>query len=50
VNDRSATRDAPDGRLAALGPGLDLLGLPACVLDHGLRYLYVNAAYARQAG
>ena len=31
----------------ALAPALDVLGLPACVLDPELRYRYVNAAYAR---
>ena len=48
MNDRP--RDDLAERLAALGPGLDLLGLPACVLDHGLRYLHVNEAYALQSG
>jgi diguanylate cyclase (GGDEF)-like protein/PAS domain S-box-containing protein len=48
MNDRS--RDELTERLAALGPGLDLLGLPACVLDHALRYLHVNGAYAAQSG
>ena len=38
------------GRLAALRPGLDLLGLPACVLDKGLRYRYLNAAYLAHFG
>jgi diguanylate cyclase (GGDEF)-like protein/PAS domain S-box-containing protein len=39
-----------DERLAALRPGLDLFGLPACVLDTDLRYRYVNAAYAAHTG
>ncbi len=39
-----------EARLAALTPGLDLLGLPACVLDRDLRYRYLNAAYVRHSG
>jgi diguanylate cyclase (GGDEF)-like protein/PAS domain S-box-containing protein len=39
-------RPGLDARVAALRPGLDLLGLPACVLDPKLRYRYVNGAYA----
>ncbi|HXZ50218.1 MAG TPA: PAS domain-containing protein [Usitatibacter sp.] len=38
------------GRLAALAPGLDLLGLPACVLDGELRYRYANDAYLQEYG
>jgi diguanylate cyclase (GGDEF)-like protein/PAS domain S-box-containing protein len=38
------------GRLAALRPGLELLGLPACVLDAELRYRYLNAAYLAHFG
>ncbi|HET7731587.1 MAG TPA: PAS domain-containing protein [Usitatibacter sp.] len=34
-----------DGRLAALRPGLGLIGLPACVLDAELRYRFLNADY-----
>ena len=37
-------------RLALLRPGLDQLGLPACVLDRGLRYRYVNSAYEAHTG
>ncbi|HUP28804.1 MAG TPA: PAS domain-containing protein, partial [Usitatibacter sp.] len=54
--DQRSTRETLGfgGRLAALRPGLDLLGLPACVLDAELRYRYLNAAYlahfARPAG
>jgi diguanylate cyclase (GGDEF)-like protein/PAS domain S-box-containing protein len=33
-------------RLAVLRPGLDALGLPACVIDTDKRYQYANAAYA----
>jgi diguanylate cyclase (GGDEF)-like protein/PAS domain S-box-containing protein len=43
----------PEGfglRLAALAPGLDVLGLPACILDRELRYRYANAAYLAQTG
>ncbi len=50
MNDRSANPGVAEARLAALKTGLDLLGLPACILDHDLRYLYVNPAYGRQAG
>jgi diguanylate cyclase (GGDEF)-like protein/PAS domain S-box-containing protein len=39
-----------EDRLALLRPGLDLLGLPACVLDTSLRYRYVNAGYEAQTG
>jgi diguanylate cyclase (GGDEF)-like protein/PAS domain S-box-containing protein len=42
----TAERPGLEARVAALRPGLDLLGLPACVLDTKLRYRYVNAAYA----
>src|SRR5687767_3001276 len=44
---------APTGleeRLALLRPGLDLLGLPACILDRDLRYRYLNAGYVAHAG
>ncbi|MGE5096347.1 MAG: PAS domain S-box protein [Betaproteobacteria bacterium] len=43
-------RPGLEARLAALRPGLDLLGLPACVLDTRLRYRYANPAYAAQSG
>jgi diguanylate cyclase (GGDEF)-like protein/PAS domain S-box-containing protein len=39
-----------DERVLALAPGLDLLGLPACVLDGTLRYRYVNSAYVAMSG
>jgi diguanylate cyclase (GGDEF)-like protein/PAS domain S-box-containing protein len=42
-------KPALEARIAALKPGLDVLGLPACVLDSQLRYRYVNAAYATQS-
>jgi diguanylate cyclase (GGDEF)-like protein/PAS domain S-box-containing protein len=50
MNDRSAPPGVIEARLAALKTGLDLLGLPACILDHDLVYRYVNPAYGRQAG
>jgi diguanylate cyclase (GGDEF)-like protein/PAS domain S-box-containing protein len=37
-------------RVASLAPALDVLGLPACLLDRDLRYHYVNAAYAAHSG
>src|SRR6202521_3258282 len=39
-----------EARILALKPALDLLVLPACVLDPETRYRYVNAAYEAQAG
>ena len=36
--------------LAALRPGLDMLTLPACLLDRELRYRYANQAYADYFG
>ncbi len=39
-----------EARIDALRPGLDALGLPACVLDRDLRYRYVNAAYCEHKG
>ncbi len=42
--------EALEGRFEALRPGLDLLGLPACVLDPGLRYRYLNPPYERLSG
>ena len=46
----TATRAAFAARVASLAPALDVLGLPACVLDRELRYHYVNATYATHAG
>ena len=43
-------RPSLETRLAALRPGLDLLGLPACVIDGQRRYRYVNRAYAAHTG
>jgi diguanylate cyclase (GGDEF)-like protein/PAS domain S-box-containing protein len=39
-----------EARLAALTPGLGLLGLPACVLDRELHYRYLNGAYLEHSG
>ena len=46
----AAATDELARRLALLRPGLDQLGLPACVLDPALRYRYVNAAYEAHSG
>ncbi|HUP97158.1 MAG TPA: PAS domain-containing protein [Usitatibacter sp.] len=43
-------RPALEARLAALKPGLDLLAMPACVLDTRLRYHYINPAYTVHSG
>jgi PAS domain-containing protein len=43
-------RPALEERIALLRPGLDLLGLPACVLDARLRYCFVNVAYCEHTG
>ena len=43
-------RPGLEARLAALRPGLDLLGMPACILDLEHRYRYVNRAYATHTG
>src|SRR5207245_572452 len=37
-------------RLAALAPGLEVLGMPVYVVDSTLCYRYVNAAYELHAG
>lgn len=39
-----------ESRIVALKPGLDVLGLPSCVLDRELRYRYVNDCYEQHAG
>src|SRR6185295_5869584 len=41
----TATRAVFAARVASLAPAMDVLVLPACVLDRELRYHYVNAAY-----
>src|SRR5688572_24142226 len=47
---RTLERTGLETRLAALRPGLDILSLPACILDHELRYAHLNAAYEAHAG
>src|SRR5258708_16797043 len=46
----TADRPGLESRIAALKPGLDVLGLPACVMDTQMRYRYVNTAYEIQTG
>ncbi len=46
----SATGAGLDARVRALTPGLDVLSLPACVLDADMRYRYVNDAYQEMSG
>ena len=51
MNDRTPDDStALQAQLVALGPGLDQLALPACVLDTQLRYRHVNAAYCAHFG
>src|SRR5262249_10837647 len=51
MNDRSdLVADELEERLLALRPGVDQLGLPACVLDRSLRYHYLNATYVAYVG
>ncbi len=51
MNDpRTVERPALEARLAVLRPGLELVGLPVCVLDPQLRYRYLNQAYAVHSG
>ena len=42
--------DSLESRIAAMKPGLDVLGLPACIIDTERRYRYVNAAYCVHGG
>jgi len=49
-NLQSLPRAGFAARVAALAPALDVLGLPACLLDRELRYHHVNAAYAAHSG
>ena len=42
--------DALASALVDLQQGLELLGLPCCVIDQALRYRFVNAAYLAYAG
>src|SRR5688572_25387596 len=46
VNDHAMLDNGLLERLATLRPGLDALGLPACVIDTNRRYRYANAVYA----
>ena len=46
----TVSRAAFAARVASLAPALDVLGLPACLLDRDLRYEYVNAAYVAHSG
>ncbi|HST02120.1 MAG TPA: PAS domain-containing protein, partial [Usitatibacter sp.] len=46
----TATRADLDSRVRALAPGLDVLSLPACILDPDFRYGYVNAGYQAMSG
>src|SRR5690349_9212742 len=39
-----------ESRIAAMKPGLDLLDLPACIIDTERRYRYVNPAYCVHGG
>ena len=39
-----------ESRIAAMKPGLDVLGLPACIIDPERRYRYVNPAYCVYGG
>ena len=39
-----------ESRIVALKPGLDVLGLPSCVVDAQMRYCYANKAYEIQTG
>jgi diguanylate cyclase (GGDEF)-like protein/PAS domain S-box-containing protein len=51
MNDhRPAAHTALENRLAVLGPGFDLVGLPICILDADRRYRYLNAAYCSYIG
>jgi PAS domain-containing protein len=45
-----AAADSLEAALARLRPGLDLLSLPACVLDRDGLYRYANAAYLAYTG
>ncbi len=46
----TVTRAGFAARVKSLTPALDVLGLPACMLDRDMRYHYVNAAYAAHSG
>ena len=46
----TADRADLEARVHELAPGLEVLSLPACMLDLQMRYRYVNAAYEAMAG
>jgi len=46
----TADRAHLSARVLALAPGLEVLSLPACILDHQRRYRFVNAAYEALSG
>ncbi|HUQ29463.1 MAG TPA: PAS domain-containing protein [Usitatibacter sp.] len=46
----TVARAAFAARVASLAPALDVLGLPAVMLDRDMRYHYVNAAYVAHSG
>jgi len=46
MNDQATLEIRLQERVATLRPGLDSLGLPACIIDTGKRYQYANVAYA----
>ncbi|HEX4331901.1 MAG TPA: PAS domain-containing protein [Usitatibacter sp.] len=46
----TAGRAGLDSRVLSLAPGLDVLSLPACILDPEMRYVYVNAGYQAMSG
>ena len=48
--ERMIDPSALEARLASLMPGLDMLALPATILDTELRYRYLNAAYVEHIG
>jgi len=50
MTDQTLVRPSLESRIAAMKPGLDVLGLPACVIDAERRYRYVNAAYCVHGG
>ncbi len=50
VPQSALARPGLDARVETLRPGLDLVGLPACVLDAQQRYRYVNPAYCAHWG
>src|SRR5688572_17853586 len=47
---QTGQRPSLEVRIAALRPGLEVLSLPACILDAHMRYAYVNAAYSAFTG